>query len=338
MAKAVTHISVFLASPGDVLTEREIAFEVVQEWNDVHTDDTSASLQLRTWQTSTDPVLGDRPQAVVNKQALDDCDIVVGIFWTRFGSPTGVAESGTEEEIRRSVIREKPVMLYFSDVSVQPSRVDQAQYAKVQGFRHEFRNTGLIWNYTSLDQFRDNFRRHLQRTVQRLLSGLRSEAFSSITGPHAPCLTINKNEGIAAHTIENFHYNSPKKGARQTLRAPGTIGTDALRKNYIGYLVRQYNEFQKIGRDSYGDRRTVSYSFLSSRIIQEFKAPAQDLPVARFDDLVSFICKYIANTIVGRNNRSKGVPSYELFTEYAAQQTAANQRKKSSRTQNDPPG
>lgn len=332
MAKAVTHISVFLASPGDVLKEREIAFEIVQEWNDVHTDEKSASLHLKTWQTSTDPVLGDRPQAVVNHQALDDCDIVVGIFWTRFGSPTGVADSGTEEEIRRSVTRDKPVMLYFSDVPVQPSKIEEAQYAKVQAFRHEFRNTGLIWSYSSLDQFRDCFRRHLDRTVQRLLASLPSETFSSIFVAHAPDLTINKNEGIAAHTIQNFHYNLPKKGTRRTTRAPGTIGTDALRKNYVGYLVRRYNEFQKIGKESYGDRRNVSYSFLSTRIIQEFKAPALDLPLSRFDDLVAFICKYIDNTIVGRNNRSKGVPSYDTLSEYAAQQTTS-QRRKSSRIQ-----
>src|SRR5438045_1977005 len=114
MAKAVTQISIFLASPGDVLDEREIAFETVQEWNDVHSNDKSTSLHLKTFKTSADPELGDRPQAIINRQALDECDIVIGIFWTRFGSPTGVAESGTEEEIRRSVLGQKSVLLYFS--------------------------------------------------------------------------------------------------------------------------------------------------------------------------------------------------------------------------------
>lgn len=198
----------------------------------------------------------------------------------------------------------------------------------MQNFRHEFRNTGLIWSYSSLDQFRDSFRRHLDRTVQRLLTSLRSDTFSSTSGLQSPGLTIHKNDGIAAQTIQNFHYNAPKKATRRTSRAPGTIGTDALRKNYIGYLVRQYNDFQKIGRESYGDRRKVSYSFLSTRIIQEFKAPAQDLPLSRFDDVVAFVCKYIDNTIVGRNNRSGGSRSYKSFAEYAAEQVKPSPQKK----------
>jgi len=298
-----------------VLAERAIAFELIQEWNDLHTEEKSASLQIKTWQTATYPELGNRPQAIVNNQALDDCDIVLGIFWTRFGSPTGVAESGTEEEIRRSVAFDKPVLLYFSDVPGSPSKIDHGQYQKIIKFRDELRNTGLIWSYSSHDQFRDYLRRHLERAVQKLLSRLRSERITPPASAPASAMHIETNEGIAAHTINTVIYREQRKAGTRRASAPGTIGTDMLRKNYMSYLVRRYNEYQKIGRESFGDRRKVSYSFLSTRVIQVFKAAANDLPLARFDEVVELIKKYIDGSIVGRNNRSKSVRNYEPFDE-----------------------
>jgi hypothetical protein len=330
MAKPVTHISVFLASPSDVETERGIAFDLIHEWNDLHTNEKSASLQIRTWKTSAYPELGERPQSVINRQVLDDCDILVGVFWTRFGLPTGIADSGTEEEIRRSMAGGKPVLLYFSDVPASPSQIDPAQYAKVLKFRDEFRNTGLIWKYTSHDEFRSYLRRHLERHIQNLLSNLRTERIIPTSNPHTT-VNIGKNEGIAAHTINNVIYKTTRKKNPPRVSATGTIGSDMLRKNYVSYLVRQYNQFLKIGRESFGDARNVSYSFLSTRIIQTFKSPANDLPINRFDEVVGFIKGYINDSIVGRNNRSKGWKSYDSFEEFCTQQlTPQPQRKRKS--------
>lgn len=328
MAKPVTHISVFLASPGDVVTERSIAFDLIHEWNDLHTDTQSASLQIKTWQTSAYPELGKRPQAVVNEQVLDDCDIVLGIFWTRFGSPTGVAESGTEEEIRRSLASERPVLLYFSDVPVNPSKIEQSQYQNVRAFRDEFRNTGLVWSYASHEQFRDYLRRHLARSVQKLLSRLRSERPGTLPTPVTAAISIGTNEGVAAHTINTVIIKASRKASASTAAVVGTIGADMLRKNYVGYLVRRYNEFLKIGRDSFGDKRNVSYSFISSRIIKVFKAPANSLPLGRFEDVVTFIKEYIDDSIVGRNNRSKGGRSYESFEDFVANQLTPRTKRK----------
>jgi hypothetical protein len=327
MAKAVTHISIFLASPGDVIAEREIAFEMIHEWNDIHTQEKSASLQIKTWQAFAHPELGQRPQAVINRQVLDESDIVIGIFWTRFGSPTGMADSGTEEEIRRSLVNNKPVLLYFSDVP-SSSTVDDQQYKKVESFRDEFRNTGLIWSYTSHEQFRDYLRRHLARAVQTLLTRLRSERIETASAGSSPSVHIQNNEGIAANTIHTVIYKPAGKKRAKPPAATGTIGSDMFCKNYVGYLVRTYNNFLKIGRESFGDTRNVSYSFLSTRVIQVFKSPANDLPLTRFEEVVDFIKEYLDDSIVGRNNHKKGWRSYESFDEFAANQVAKKTRRK----------
>ncbi len=60
---------------------------------------------------------GDRPQGIINNQVVRNCDMLIGAFWTRLGSPTGVEESGTVEEIKWFLKQQKPVMLYYSKTS-----------------------------------------------------------------------------------------------------------------------------------------------------------------------------------------------------------------------------
>jgi len=60
--------------------------------------------------------MGDRPQAILNKQLGEISNILIGIFWTRLGTHTGQAESGTVEEIEEFMKAGKPVLLYFSNL------------------------------------------------------------------------------------------------------------------------------------------------------------------------------------------------------------------------------
>ena len=48
------------------------------------------------------PVRGGEPEVLINDQ-IGKYDIFLGVMWRRFGTPTGVAESGTEEEFRRAL-------------------------------------------------------------------------------------------------------------------------------------------------------------------------------------------------------------------------------------------
>ena len=69
-------------------------------------------LPLR-WETHTAPEYNTRPQEVINRMIVDECDLLVGVFWTRIGTPTGVADSGSFEEIERVAAAGKPVMFFF---------------------------------------------------------------------------------------------------------------------------------------------------------------------------------------------------------------------------------
>ncbi len=84
------------------------------------------------WETHSVPDTGDRPQAIINGQLLKGADLLVVMFWTRIGSPTGVAQSGTVEEIEEHIRTGKPAMIYFSSAPVRPDSIDNDQYAALR--------------------------------------------------------------------------------------------------------------------------------------------------------------------------------------------------------------
>jgi uncharacterized protein (DUF1330 family) len=169
MPKNARVFSLFLAGAGDVVDEQGVVRQLVEEWNVQHGLSQEGLITVTSWKTSTYPDAGGEAQEIINRQVVDDADIVVGVFWTRFGTPTAAADSGTQEEIERSIAASKKVMVYFSDRAVAPSTLDSKQYAKVQSFKKKYADRGLYSSYKDLDAFRSNFRTHLSRLMNDLL-------------------------------------------------------------------------------------------------------------------------------------------------------------------------
>ena len=103
---------------GDVAEERQVIREMIHEWNDINSARSKVMLTPIGWETHTSPELGVRPQELINQRLLVDCDLLIGVFWTRLGSPTGNEASGTVEEIHRHLNAGKPAMIYFSSKPV----------------------------------------------------------------------------------------------------------------------------------------------------------------------------------------------------------------------------
>lgn len=162
MAYQATIIPVMIASPGDVSNERDVIREVIHDWNDINASTQGIVLTPVGWETHSSPELGARPQQFINDRLLRKCDILIAVFWTRLGSPTGVAESGTVEEIEEHIAAGKPAMLYFSSKPVAPESIDASQYAAVQEFRSRKKVQGLIETFDNLGQFRQKLSKQLQ--------------------------------------------------------------------------------------------------------------------------------------------------------------------------------
>lgn len=163
-------IKVMIATPSDVARERQLVRDVVYEWNYVHSEDKDIVLLPVGWESHASPSMEDRPQSIINKQVLKNCDILIAVFWTRLGSPTGKAASGTVEEIEEHLKAGKPAMIYFSSVPVVLESVDQKQYEALKKFKEECRQRGLIAEYNTPEDFKDKLSRQLAQTVLRHFS------------------------------------------------------------------------------------------------------------------------------------------------------------------------
>jgi hypothetical protein len=92
-----------------------------------------------------------RPQGVVNRQ-VGQFDVFIGIMWKRFGTPTGRAESGTDEEFNVALkswktTRTPRIMFYFSQAPYTLRSIEEAeQLRKVLQFRRRVEVTESLVN------------------------------------------------------------------------------------------------------------------------------------------------------------------------------------------------
>jgi hypothetical protein len=159
--------NVMIASPSDVNVERAIVREIIHEWNGMHSESTRCVLMPIGWDTNATPTTGARGQAIINTQLLSRSDLLVAIFWTRIGTPTGQSVSGTAEEIQEHIAANKPAMIYFSEAPVRPDSVDDQQYKSLQKFKQWCQSSGLIETYDNQQDFRDKFRRQLATLINK---------------------------------------------------------------------------------------------------------------------------------------------------------------------------
>jgi len=221
-----TNIRVYkiaLCGPSDVSREIIIAQEVVSEWNIKHADALNLYLKHQHWVIDATPDMSDRPQGVINKQMIDDADIIVAIFWSRFGTPTGVAGSGTEEEIRRSVSLGKRVMVYFSDIEPVPPQASAVQLSQLNAFREHLAPNGLCWSFASRKGFRNCFEKHLAHAIHEM----NSEGKQIHSFPTNQAINGNNNVQVGG----SIHiYEKPPTIKNIIERRPGTISASQHKK------------------------------------------------------------------------------------------------------------
>ena len=161
--------NVMIASPSDVASERSIVREVIYDWNAVHSERENIVLLPVGWESHSSPEMGARPQEIINRQTLDKCDLLVGIFGTRIGTDTGEYDSGTIEEIEVHInALGKPMMIYFSKELGDPDTFDSDQYTKLKEWKKKtMKVAGLYETYNDDADFKDKFYRQLQIKVNQ---------------------------------------------------------------------------------------------------------------------------------------------------------------------------
>ena len=172
--KNVTAYDLLISCPGDVSKYVDVVRECIESFNITIGRLNSAEIVGQHWSTSSFSQSGDRPQEILNKQFVRDCDAAVAIFWTRFGTPTDKYGSGTEEEIEEMRLAGKQVFTYFVTESVDLNKVDLEQYKKVQDFKAKYEGEekyGTYFTVGNVEELRKLFSNHLTMYFLPIIMG-----------------------------------------------------------------------------------------------------------------------------------------------------------------------
>ncbi|HYA43251.1 MAG TPA: ArsR family transcriptional regulator [Syntrophobacteraceae bacterium] len=159
---------ILIVLPGDVTQERQAIPEALGDWNAAYSEDAGAVLLPLNWETRSTTATGDRLEAIVTRQVVESCDILIGAFWTRVGESLGLTGSEVVREIEGFANSGKPVMLYFLSAPVVPGSVDPEQYESFLEFKGTGSRLGLAEDYGSIQELRAKLLPQITRVVEEI--------------------------------------------------------------------------------------------------------------------------------------------------------------------------
>lgn len=199
MPKTLTQIQIFVSCPSDLEPEVEILESLVDEINRILEN---VFFHIVHWKTHVRPGVGSDPQAVINSQMPQDYDVFIGLLWSRFGTKTPRASSGTYEEFEAAIARNKEtggvpeVMFYFKDAPLPPSSINGVDLQKIHDFKNSLSGLGALYGSFSDDtSFQSTLRSHLVAVAKKFNApGDSRIAKTAIVEPSVPGSNIETME------------------------------------------------------------------------------------------------------------------------------------------------
>lgn len=309
MDTQVQLLRVVVASPSDVPAEREIVPRVAEEINRSIGADRGVRLEVIRWETDAHPGFHPSgPQGLIDPiLRIEDSDLVIGIFWKRFGTQTGDALSGTEHEIRTAIKawqkRRRPqIFVYFNKKSATPrSQQETDQWGRVLRFKEDFPAEGFCWSYNRVSQFETLLRTHLTSYLRNRFPAnpTTDQSQSSFDPTLSAHYFTTQKEVIEGHThgyaargdanliLQNFLDENPC-GYLFIYASPGQGKTA-----FCADLIRRYGYIHHLAGNSGGrdDIRLILRSLLS-----QLQQHAQS--TARLPDSLQELSKLWEETLV----------------------------------------
>ena len=201
---------IVIASPSDVKEEREALDKVIERVNRNTAENLGLILKAVRWETESYPGFHiDGPQGLIDPRIkIEDCDILICIFWKRFGTPIEKdGKTGTEHEFYKAYEawkqnRTPHIMLYFNQKEYVPRNPEESkQQTYVLEFKRNLPKECLFWNYNGLEEFKEFVHDHITAYLNRYSIDLEQDFIHAI--PEIVTDHLDK--------IENSIHNSSLK-------------------------------------------------------------------------------------------------------------------------------
>jgi Domain of unknown function (DUF4062) len=238
-------LRIVVASPGDVQPERDLLAErVIPELNNGIADAYNVSIELARWETDAYPGFHlDGPQGLIDAVLkIDQCDVLIGIFWKRFGTPTKDGTTGTEHEFLTAYqawqLQGTPeIMVYFKTkgFDVMPNdRRDLEQAGKVIDFKKNFPKEGMYQSFTNEQEFESLARKHLTSMIRKIAAPLTNEPQRLTTTSQTSDRPVQEN----AHN-DVLSYSIP----------PQSVVSDSRKDFYLSQLQQKHQDLAAVKKD-----------------------------------------------------------------------------------------
>lgn len=151
-----------IGCPSDITEEKEVAFRLLNNWNNLNSEKNRMVLLPIHWSISSYPAVGKHPQKLLNEQLVEKSDLMICIFGTRLGSPTDTEISGTVEEIKEHRKAGKDVMVFFKNFCNNFSAFNTKQWEQLSDFKESIKNDVLWQEFSDAKDFEKKLSDSLQ--------------------------------------------------------------------------------------------------------------------------------------------------------------------------------
>lgn len=151
MAYPTLALHLLISAPGDVPVQDMAAIrKTISQWNLNLGRVVGLTVLPVSWTEHAVAEFGDRPQAILNDQIVEEADFAVALFYDRLGTPTGEADSGTAEEIKVLVEAGKSVAVLVN-ASARPPLGGSAleERKRLTEYLTDLRKTALVFEYAN---------------------------------------------------------------------------------------------------------------------------------------------------------------------------------------------
>lgn len=172
-----------MASPSDLDEERFAVEEVIAELNLTYSPVNNLVIELLKWETHSAPgISNSHPQKIINQDIGNDYDLFLGIIWKKFGTQTGEAESGTQEEFNNAINKFKldnnsvQILFYFKNAAPRNiNEIDPEELMKIRDFKKSIQQQKILYSeFNSVDDFKNSLRIHIPKRLNTLIENNKS--------------------------------------------------------------------------------------------------------------------------------------------------------------------
>jgi hypothetical protein len=248
-------LEVLIASPSDTREQREAIKQAVIYWNSTESRFLGVVLLPVMWETHTYPDFGQPAQQSINKQIVDDADILIATFWTTLGTPTTDAESGTVEEISRFRTAGKHVLLYFCEMPTAPLDNDATALEALRAYKEQVKKEALFSSFRNIEELKTKVRDDLTKLIHDKGDGGDFGSPSPSDNPQGPSGDQPRDVGKAL---------------------------TELRSEFRGYLAKWEAVFHSLEDDYSVDKRQTLASEIEHVTLEVLRLASTEAPDAPF--------------------------------------------------------